>query len=148
MDKFIENFVQGKRLAVVGVSRNSKPIKFGNTAVKELKERGYQVYVVHPEAKEIEGETCYPNLASLEGKVDGLLVSVPPKKAINVLKEAAAANIKNVWLQQGAESAEVLSQASQLGLNVISGKCILMYAPPVRSWHGVHGIVMKLIGQY
>jgi predicted CoA-binding protein len=55
--------------------------------------------------------------------------------------------MKNVWLQQGSESSEVLAQAKQLGMSVISGKCILMYAPPVRSWHGFHRIVMKLIGQ-
>jgi predicted CoA-binding protein len=63
------------------------------------------------------------------------------------LKEAATAGIKNIWLQQGSESSEVLAQAKQLGLSVISGKCILMYAPPVRSWHGFHRFVMKLIGQ-
>jgi predicted CoA-binding protein len=145
MDKIIETFVQGKRLAVVGASRTGK--KFGNIAYKELKERGYQVYLIHPEAQEIDGERCYPNLSAVQGKVDGVLVSVPPKQAVNVLKEAAAAGMKNVWLQQGSESSEVLAQAKQLGLSSISGKCILMYAPPVRSFHGFHRIVMKLIGQ-
>ena len=149
MDKFIETFVQGKRLAVVGVSRtgSGKNKKFGNIAAKELKERGYQVYFIHPEAQEIDGERCYPNLSAVQGKVDGLLVSVPPKKALGVINEAAAVGIKNIWLQQGAESTEVLAQAKQLGLSVISGKCILMYAPPVRSVHGFHRFVMKLIGQ-
>jgi len=79
--------------------------------------------------------------------VDGVLVSVPPQKAKTVLQDASAAGIKNVWLQQGSESGEVLSLARQLELNVISGKCILMYAPPVRSFHGFHRFVMKLIGQ-
>ena len=149
MDKIIETFVQGKRLAVVGASRtgSGKNKKFGNMAAKELKERGYQVYLIHPEAQEIDGERCYPNLAAVQGKVDGVLVSVPPKQVANVLNEAAAAGMKDIWLQQGAESTEVLAQARQLGLSVISGKCILMYAPPVRSFHGLHRFVMKLIGQ-
>lgn len=149
MDKYIETFVQGKRLAVVGASRtgSGKNKKFGNAAAKELKERGYQVFLIHPEAQEIDGERCYPNLSAVQGEVDGVLVSVPPKKALNVIKEAATVGIKNIWLQQGAESTEVLAQAKQLGLSVISGKCILMYAPPVRSFHGFHRIVMKLIGQ-
>jgi len=149
MDKFIETFVQGKHLAVVGASRtgSGKNKKFGNIAAKELKERGYQVYLIHPEAQEIDGEHCYPNLSAVQGKVDGVLVSVPPKKALGVINEAATAGMKNIWLQQGAESTEVLAQAKQLGLSVISGKCILMYAPPVRSFHGLHRFVMKLIGQ-
>jgi predicted CoA-binding protein len=145
MDKIIETFVQGKRLAVVGVSRSGK--KFGNIAFKELKERGYQLYLIHPAAKEIDGEPCFPSLSAVQGKVDGVLVSVPPKQTSNVLKEAAAAGMKDIWLQQGAETSEVLAQARQLGLSVISGKCILMYAPPVRGFHGFHRLVMKLIGQ-
>jgi len=145
MDSLIEKFVQGKRLVIIGLSRGGK--KFGNIAYKELKARGYTLYAIHPQAQEIEGVPCYPNLAALPGQVDGVLVSVPPQKAKAVLQEVAAAGIKNVWLQQGSESGEVLAQAKQLGLNVVSGKCILMYAPPVRGAHGLHRFVMKLIGQ-
>lgn len=145
MDQTIQNFIEDKRLAVVGVSRRGN--KFGNMATKELRERGYQVYVVHPEATDIDGEKCYPKLGSLQEKVDNLLVSVPSKQAAGVLQDASSAGIKNIWLQQGSETNELLTQAGQLGLNVVSGKCILMYAPPVRSFHGFHRFVMKLIGQ-
>lgn len=146
MDPKIENFIQGKRLAVVGISQKDKK-KFGNMAFQELKTRGYELFAVHPEAQEIDGEPCYPSLSALPSKVDGVLISVPPKKAKAVLNEAATAGIKKVWLQQGAESADVLAEAQRLGLEVISGKCILMYAPPVRSFHGFHRFVVKLTGQ-
>ncbi len=145
MDQLIEKFVEGKSLAVVGVSRGGK--KFGNIAYKELKERGYTVYAVNPQAQDIDGERCYSNLTSLKDKVDGVLVSVPAKVAGMVLQEAADAGIKNIWLQQGSESSDLLAQGSSLGLNVVSGKCILMYAPPVRSFHAFHRFVVKLIGQ-
>jgi hypothetical protein len=145
MDQLIENFVQGKRLAVVGLSRSGK--KFGNIAYQELKARGYELYVVHPEAKEIDGVSCYPDLASLAGMVDGAFLCLPPKKGKAVLADAAAAGITKVWLQQGSESTEVLAEAKKLNLQVVSGKCILMYAPPVRSFHGFHRFVMKVIGQ-
>ena len=145
MDQIIDTFVQDKRLAVAGVSRSGK--KFGNMAAKELRERGYQLYIVHPDAKEIDGEKCYARLGDLPGKVDNLLVSVPSKQALGVLQEASSAGIRNVWLQQGSETSELLTLAHQLGMKVVSGKCILMYAQPVRSFHGFHRFVMKLIGQ-
>jgi len=145
MDQTIETFVQNKRIAVVGFSRSGK--KFGNMAYKELKERGYQVYAVHPQAEQVEGEKCYPNLAALRGMVDGVLMCVPPKRTVEVLREAAEAGIRNVWMQQGSESADAVRLGQELGLQVVSGKCILMYAPPVRSFHGFHRFVMKLIGQ-
>jgi predicted CoA-binding protein len=145
MDQAIQDFINGKRIAVVGVSRDPK--KFGNTAFTELAARGYQVFPVHPAAQEIAGAKCYPNLTALRGQVDGALVVVPPEQAALVLREAASIGLKNVWLQQGAESPEVLALARDLGLNLVAKKCVLMYAPPVRSFHGWHRFFAGLFGQ-
>ena len=145
MNQEIQDFIQGKRIALVGVSRSGK--KFGNTLLTELKARGYQVFVVHPEAKEIGGEPCYPNLAALQGKVDGVLICVPARQAEQVLREAVSAGMKKIWLQQGAELKQVLAAAKELGVTPVSGKCILMYAPPVRSVHGFHRGFVKLFGR-
>jgi predicted CoA-binding protein len=145
MDQAIQDFVNGKRIAVVGVSRDEK--KFGNTAFTELAARGYQVFAVHPTAQEVAGARCYPNLAALRGQVDGALVIVSPQQAVSVLREAAAIGLKNVWLQQGAESPEALALARDLGLNLVARKCVLMYAPPVRSFHAWHRVFAKLFGQ-
>lgn len=145
MNQTIQDFVHCKRLAVVGVSRSGK--KFGNMALAELKARGYEVFPVHPSAREIGGELCYPKLGVLSGRVDGVFVCVPPQQAAQVLREAAAAGMRNVWLQQGAESPEVLALAGALGLNLVHGKCVLMYAPPVRSFHGWHRAFARLFGQ-
>jgi hypothetical protein len=145
MEQAIKDFIGGKRLALVGVSRGGK--KFGNMAMKELKERGYRVYPVHPQAQEVDGERCYPNLGALQGQVDGAWLCVQPAQVVEVLADASAAGIKNVWLQQGSETPLALETAKQLGLNVVSGKCLLMYAEPVRSFHRFHRFAMKLIGQ-
>jgi predicted CoA-binding protein len=145
MNQAIEEFTRSKAIAVVGVSTSGR--KFGNSAYKELAARGYQVYAVHPTAKEIDGVRCYPNLTALKGVVDGVLVSVPPARALGVVREAGALGLRNVWLQKGAESAEVLDAAGQLALNVVSRKCVLMYAPPVRSVHAFHRAIMRLFGR-
>jgi predicted CoA-binding protein len=145
MNASVQDFVSSKRIALAGASRSGN--KFGNAACKELKTRGYEVFLIHPEAEEIEGEPCYPSLAALPGKVDGLLVSLPANQAAAVLQDAAAIGLRNVWLQQGAESQELLALGQDLGLNLVSGKCILMYAPPVRGFHGLHRFVNKITGQ-
>ncbi len=145
MDQRIIEFVNAQRIAVVGVSRTGK--KFGNRIFEELKTRGYDVYPVHPEARQIDGATCYPNLAALRQKVDGAVVVLPPAKALQVVRDAAAIGLKKVWLQQGAESSEAVKLAKDLKLDLVSGKCILMYATPVRSFHAFHRAVMKLFGR-
>lgn len=145
MDPNIESFIQSKRIAVAGASRSGN--KFGNTISKELKQRGYEVFLIHPEAKEIGGEPCYTDLKALAGKAEAVVVCLPAGKGGPVLQEAAAAGIRKVWLQQGAETPELLAQGRELGLQIVGGKCILMYAPPVKSFHAFHRLIAKWTGQ-
>jgi len=145
MNPLIEQFISSKRIAVVGMSRSGK--KFGNMASKELKAKGYEIFPVHPDVKEIDGLTCYPDLKSLSGKVDGVWISIPPAKVPAVLEEAAQIGLKNIWLQQGAWSKEVQETIDQLKLPVVSKKCIMMYAPPVKSIHKFHRTIVGIFGK-
>lgn len=144
MNPLIDDFVNSRRIAIVGMSRSGK--KFGNMAAKELKSKGYEIYPVHPEAAEIDGFTCSPDLHSLTGKVDGVWISIPPKNVPPVLEEAAEIGLKNIWLQQGAWSAEVQQTIDRLNLPVVSKKCIMMYAPPVKSVHKFHRTIKGIFG--
>jgi hypothetical protein len=145
MNQAIQDFVEAKRIAVVGVSRSGK--KFGNSAATELKARGYETFIVHPETQEIGGERCYPNMAALQGQVDGVLICVAPQQAESVLRQAVEAGVKKIWLQQGAESSAVLAAARQMGVEPVTGKCILMYAQPVQGFHRWHRAFCRLVGQ-
>ena len=145
MNQAIQDFVACRSIAVVGASRGGK--KFGNAAAKELQTRGYQVFIIHPEAQEIDGQPCYPNLSALRGQIDAVLISVPAAQAAAVMREAASLGIRHVWLQQGAESPELLALGEELGLSLVSKKCVLMYAPPVKSYHGWHRGFVKLVGK-
>ena len=144
MNPLINDFISSKRIAVVGFSRSGK--KFGNMAGKELIKRGYEIYPVYPDVPEIDGITCYPDLKSLEGKAETLLISIAPSKVPPVLEEAARAGLKNIWLQQGSWSKEVQQAADRLNLHVVSKKCILMYAPPVTSVHKFHRTIKSIFG--
>jgi uncharacterized protein len=146
MDKNIESFIQAKRLAVAGVSRSDK--KFGTTIYNELKERGFQVYGVNPQVDQIGGEKCYASVSELAGKVDGVVICLPPQKAAGVIREAAAAGITKIWLQQGSQSLETGKVAREVGVTPVEGKCILMYAGEAKSFHGFHKFINKMIGQY
>lgn len=145
MNQAILDFIECKRLAVIGAS--GKGDKFGNMASKELRDRGYQVFIVHPEANEIDGEPCYPNLAAVKDKVDGVFVCVPAAQASGVFHQASEAGLRNVWLQQQAETPELIELGKELDLDLVYGKCILMYAPPVRSYHAVRRFFVNLFGQ-
>jgi predicted CoA-binding protein len=141
----IRQFLSDPKIAVVGASATGKG--FGSFAYTELKKRGYRVMAVHPTASAIQGDPCWPNFASLPEPVERALVVVKPEATEAVLRGAAAAGVRRVWVQQGAESFAALRAAEELGLDVVHGQCILMFAEPVGSFHGVHRWIWKLIGK-
>jgi len=141
----VDDFVGQRRLAIVGVSRRGK--KFGNFAFRELRSKGYKVLPVHPQAETIEGERCYASLSSLPEPVDGVLVVVPPAQTEQVVRDAAAAGIRRVWMQQGAESPAAIKFCQENGIREVHGECILMFSEPLVWWHRPHRWVWKLLGK-
>ena len=144
MNNQIQEFISNKNLAVIGASRSGN--KFGNLAAKELVKRGYSVYLIHPDTEIIDGIKTYSNLSKVKNLVNTLWVNVPPEKGKEILIEAASLGIKKIWLQQGAESQDLLDSGIKLNLDLIYKKCILMYAEPVGSFHKVHQILWKIFG--
>ncbi|HEY3365434.1 MAG TPA: CoA-binding protein [Symbiobacteriaceae bacterium] len=142
--KVIEEFLKQRRIGVVGVSRNPK--EFANMIYRTLREKGYEVYPVNPNATEVEGEPCYPSAKELPERVDGVLVMVPAGKAAAVVQDCQAAGISRVWLHRGAGpgavSPEAVSLARAAGMAVVDGACPLMF---LGSWpHKVHRVFAKL----
>jgi predicted CoA-binding protein len=140
----IDAFFDQKTFAVVGVSRNKD--KFGNMIYREMKKRGLEVYGVNPQLDMIEGERCYGGLGALPVKVDAVIAVIPPQATLPIIDDMAKLSIKHLWLQQGADSPEAEQKALALGMNLVSGECMLMYLPPVESLHKFHRVLKKIFG--
>lgn len=142
----IQEVLAQRTLALVGVSRSGK--KIGNGIYRELKGRGYKILAVHPQTATIEGDPCYPSLGALPEKVGAVVICVPPAQTEQVVVQAFEAGITNVWLQQGAESEAAIQFCESHGMTTVHGHCVLMFAEPVRSFHGFHRWLWKLVGKY
>ena len=145
MNQAIEQFLKSNSIAIVGMS--SKSAKFGNLAYKELSKKNYTLYPIHPKAKKIDGVQCFANFNAIKDKIDGVLISVSPQEAEKVVKSAHEAGIKNVWLQQGAQSDSAIQFCKDNGINVVHNECILMFAETVGSFHKFHRWVWKILGK-
>jgi len=142
--KIVEAFIAQPALAIVGMSRSGG--KFGNYAYKTLTAKGYRVYPIHPAAETIDGHRCYHRFADVPEHVDAVLIVVPPAQAEQVVRDAAAAGIHHVWLQQGSESARVVEACLDAGVDPVCGECILMFARP-SGFHKAHHWARKLAGK-
>jgi predicted CoA-binding protein len=111
-------------IAIIGAS--SDPSKFGNKAVKVFVSRGYQVYPVNPKDEIIEGLKVYRTVGEVpEKNLDMISVYLPPPVGLKVIGEIAKKGCKELWLNPGAESPELVEKAESLGLNVIQACSIV-----------------------
>ena len=142
----INEFLSQPVWAVAGVSRDKK--KFGSYLYVNLKKRGRSVVPVNPNMQEFDGDVCYQTIDKLPPEVTGLVICTPPETSMKLISEAIIRGIRQIWLQQGAENAEVLEKYRTAGINLVSGKCLLMYAEPVDSVHKFHRFLAKLFGRF
>jgi predicted CoA-binding protein len=141
----VDDFLEQKDLALVGVSRGGK--KFGNAALRELTANGYRVFPVHPEAETVQGVRCYPNLRELPELVGGLLIVVPPDQTEVVVREAAAAGIRRVWMQLGSSSPNAIQFCAENRIEAVHGECILMFLRRGPALHRFHHWLWGLLGK-
>ncbi len=141
----IDDFLAQKQIAIVGVSHGGQG--FGNLALRELRNQGYAPVVVHPTVEAIGESPCFHRLADVPAGVSAVLLVTPPAESEKLVREAAEAGIRRVWLQQGAESEAAIALAEQHGMNVVHHECILMFAGHPAFVHRAHRFVRGAFGQ-
>jgi predicted CoA-binding protein len=138
--KQINEFLDSQPIALVGVSRNPK--KFGYAVFKELKEKGMKVVPVNPLAEEIMGVKSYSSVKMLPPEVQSIIVFTKKNITASVIRDAKEKGIKQIWIQQMADSKEALEELKNTEINLITGECILMHYKP-NSIHKFHGSIRK-----
>jgi predicted CoA-binding protein len=125
-------FLSQRRVAVTGVSR--QPQSHGSNVVyKRLRERGYQVFAVNPNADAVEGDPAYNDLRSIPDGVDAVVIGTRPEIADETMRECAELGIKHVWMHRGPGAGSVSKGAAEYGrargITVIDGGCPCMFDP-------------------
>jgi len=143
------DFLGSRRIAVTGVSRD--PASHGSNIVyQRLRERGYEVFAVNPNATEVEGDVSFPDLASIPGGVDAVVIGTRPEIAMETVRECADLGIKRVWMHRGFGGGSVSQSATaygrESGLVVIDGGCPLMFDPTADTGHKVMKWMLQLTG--
>lgn len=133
-----EEFLAHQRVAVTGVSRS--PANHGSNVVyQRLRDRGYQVFAVNPNAETVEGDACYPDLRSIPGGVETVVIATAPQHAMATMQEAVDLGIDKVWMHRSFGGGSVEHSATvygrEHGVTVIDGGCPLMFGPTADGGH-------------
>lgn len=112
-----------KTVAVVGASSDRR--KFGNKALRAFQAEGYRVIPINPHETSVEGVRAYPSVLDVPDPIDMATVYVQPEVGTRLLAEFARKGVAEIWVNPGAESAELLAEARRLKLNVITACSIV-----------------------
>jgi predicted CoA-binding protein len=140
LDKKVHDFLALDRIAIAGVSHDDSHHPVGNLIYHKLKKTGHQVFPVNPFMSTFEGERCYPNLRSIPGGVDGVVIITRPEITERIVRDCSQAGVRQVWMHQGYGKGSSVSQQAvevcrQHDITVIAGACPMMYAGDVDFGH-------------
>ena len=143
-------FLANKRIAVTGVSRKAQG-HGSNTVYKRLRDRGYEVFAVNPNAEEVEGDRSYHDLKSIPGGVGAVVIATRPDAAEATMQECAELGIKHTWMHRSFGEGSVCDAATvygrEHGITVIDGGCPLMFAPTADVVHKVMRFMLTPSGK-
>ena len=110
-----------KTVAVVGLSPN--PARPSHRVAVYLQSQGYRIVPVNPNATEVLGEPCYPNLAAIPHPVELVDIFRRSEEVSPVIDEAIQVGAEAVWMQLGIVNEASAAQAQEAGLDVVMDKC-------------------------
>jgi uncharacterized protein len=152
LDGQVQEFLSQKRIAIAGVSHDNSRHPVGNLIYHRLKDTGHEVFPVNPTMQSFEGGRCYPDVTSIPGGVDGVVIITRPDATERVVNDCAVAGVSRVWMHQsfGTSKTSVSQNAVEFcrehGIAVIAGACPMMYGPGADFGHRCMRLLLGITG--
>jgi uncharacterized protein len=151
LDAKVHDFLAQKRIAVAGVSRSNGRQSAANLIYRRLKTSGHEMFPVNPNMLTFGGDRCYPDVQSIPGGVDGVVIVTRPEITDRIVQECERAGVHRIWMHQSLGNATSVSAAAveychQHNMSVIAGACPMMYGDHVDIGHVCMRWALKLTG--
>lgn len=150
LEEKVNDFLAQRRIAVAGVSRNRQDA--ASLIYGKLKGAGYEVFPVNPHAETFQGDPCYPDLRSIPGGVDGVVIVTRPQHTEEIVRQCPDAGVTRVWMHQSlaragtSVSPEAVAFCHEHGITVIAGACPMMFCAPVDFGHTCMRWLLRVSG--
>ena len=150
-DAKVHDFLAQRRIAVAGVSRGNSQHAASNLIYRRLKSTGHDVFAVNPHMQSFDGDQCYPDVRSIAGGVDGVVVVTRPETTARIVRDCNDAGVRRVWMHQSigkgsSVSPDAVEYCRQHGISVIAGACPTMYGSGVDFGHTCMRWILKRTG--
>lgn len=148
----VDDFLAQKRIAVAGVSRDNSHHPTGNLIYRRLKKTGHDVFAVNPHMLTFDGDRCYPDLRSIPGGVDGVVIVTRPEVAERIVRDCGDSGVRRVWMHQSigtpgsSVSPAAVEYCREHDISVIAGACPMMFGPGADFGHTCLRWLLKVTG--
>ncbi|MGE5682858.1 MAG: CoA-binding protein [Bacillota bacterium] len=146
----IEEFLEQKRIAIVGISRDEKD--YTRNLFTAMKEAGYEMIPVNPFTEQIEGLRSYKSVTEIDPAPEAVLVFTVKTPLDALIEECIRAGIKHIWIHNHTKDNELKDRIFDLcrkdGRNIIIDYCPFMFLPESSFPHKLHGFCLKIAGKY
>ena len=151
LDVKVEDFLAQKRIAIAGVSRDKSRHPVGNLIYQRLKKTGHEIFALNPHMQTFEGDRCYPDVRSIPGGVDGVVIITRRETTEQIVRECGDVGVRRVWMHQSigkgsSVSAAAVEYCRRQGISVIAGACPMMYGEGVDFGHTCMRWMLSLTG--
>jgi len=136
----VGDFLAQKRVAVAGVSRDNSHHPAGNLVYRRLKATGHDVFAINPNMDSFEGDRCYPNVQSIPGGIDGVVIITRPELTDRIVRDCSEAGVRRIWMHESLAKGSSVSEKAveychQHDISVIAGACPMMFGEGVDFGH-------------
>jgi len=152
IDQKVKTFLSLKRIAVAGISHTQESA--ANSIYRKLKNSGYTVFPVNPNMETFEDNTCYPDVKSIPGGVEGVVIVTRPEVSEQIVHQCAEAGVRMVWMHrslgfmgEGSVSEAAVEFCKENGIEVIAGACPMMFCEPVDFGHKCFRWILRMTGK-
>jgi predicted CoA-binding protein len=129
IDELANDFLSQSTIAVVGISSTKQTV--ANGVYKRLKIGKRTVFAVGKNTALYDSDPCYPDLASIPARVDGVFVAANPENIERVIDECVSLTIQRVWIHNfnGVMklSDTTAKKCREHNITVIPGACPMMF---------------------
>lgn len=141
----INNFLSAEKIAFFGVSGSGK--KFSNEIYKTMIEKGYKLYPINPNSKNINGTECVEKFSDLKEDIKFGIFMTPKSITKDLISDAHSKGLEYIWIQPGSESLETLEFCYDNKIKVITNQCILLYLEGKKFPHNLHKFILKILNK-
>ena len=154
-DSIVQEFLDQKKIAVVGVS--DKRETGCNASYRKFKQAGYAVSAVNPRITTFEGDPCYPDLKSIPEKPEAVFILANPGVSEQIVQQCVDLGVKYVWMHclmgtkpglahgMTSVSQSAVDMCRENGITVIPGACPNQYLKPDFG-HAMMRVIFRTLG--